>query len=156
MLVQANLGGHHEGPRRTAYGLLEAGSLIDNVPTPDRVPIQFLSNFFRPRDSFAVSVGNKPHTFKGGTIVAQTEWEPQQRDGSRMAVGYTSYRGDLVPVYDLAAKLGFGSCRSPLIAIVATEAGYVAFIVKELVKSDERSNTTIDLDDLFGGPQYAA
>ncbi|TAU73096.1 chemotaxis protein CheW (plasmid) [Rhizobium leguminosarum] len=116
----------------------------------------FLSNFFRPRDSLAVSVGNKPHTFKGGTIVAQAEWEPQQRDGSRMAVGYTSYRGDLVPVYDLAAKLGFGSCRSPLIVIVATEAGYVAFIVNELVKYDERSTTTIDLDDLFGGLKRAA
>ncbi|QJX08381.1 chemotaxis protein CheW [Rhizobium brockwellii] len=116
----------------------------------------FLSNFFRPRDTFGVSVGNKPHTFKGGTIVAQAEWEPQQRDGSRAAVGYTSYRGDLVPVYDLAAKLGFGSCRSPLIVIVATEAGYVAFIVNELVKCDERSTTTIDLDDLFGGLKRAA
>ncbi|MDK4703299.1 chemotaxis protein CheW [Rhizobium sp. CNPSo 4062] len=89
-------------------------------------------------------------TFIDGTIVARADnWRPlRNSDDTRRALGHTSYRGELVPVYDLATKMGNKPSRSCEIAIIKMTGGYVAFLIDEFVGSTSAVSETIRLSQL--------
>jgi len=108
----------------------------------------------------AVRVHDTLCTFIDGTIVARAEnWRPLGNSGdTRRALGHTSYRGELVPVYDLAAKMGNGPSKSCEIAIIRTAVGYIAFLIDEFIGSTSAASETIRLSqlDIFGRDRVAA
>ena len=117
-----------------------------------------LSAFLR-RGTMAVRVHDTLCTFLDGTIVARADnWRPlRDSDNTRRALGHTSYRGELVPVYDLAAHMGNKRSRSCELAIVRTTGGYVAFLIDEFIGSTSATSEAIRLSqlDIFGRDRVA-
>lgn len=118
-----------------------------------------LSAFLRRRAAMAVRVHDTLCTFIDGTIVARADnWRPvRDSDDTRRALGHTSYRGELVPVYDLATNMGNKPSRSCEIAIIKTTGGYVAFLIDEFIGSTSAASEAIRLSelDIFGRERVA-
>ncbi|NEI73738.1 chemotaxis protein CheW [Rhizobium lusitanum] len=109
-----------------------------------------LSTFLRRRAAMAVRVHNTLCTFIDGTIVARADnWRPLHGSPDLChALGHTSYRGELVPVYDLATMLGNVPSHGCQIAIVKMAAGHIAFLIDEFVGSTAAANEAIHLSQL--------
>ncbi len=84
-----------------------------------------LSVFLRRRAAIAVRVHDTSCTFADGTIVERADnWRSLgNSNDAYLALNHTSYRGELVPVYDLATKIGNMPSRSCEIAIVKMAGG---------------------------------
>lgn len=108
----------------------------------------------------AVRVHDTLCTFIDGTIVARADnWRPlSNSDDKRRTLGHTSYRGELVPVYDLAVRMGDKPSTSCEIAIVKMAGGYVAFLIDEFIGSTSAASEAIRLSqlDIFGRERVAA
>lgn len=106
--------------------------------------------FLRRRAAMAVRVHDTLCTFIDGTIVARADnWRPlRDGDDARRALGHTSYRGELVPVYDLAAQMGNRPSRSCELAIVKMTGGYVAFLIDEFIGNTSAASEAINLSQL--------
>lgn len=106
--------------------------------------------FLRRRAAMAVRVHDTLCTFIDGTIVARADnWRPlRDGDDARRALGHTSYRGELVPVYDLAAQMGNRPSRSCELAIVKMAGGYVAFLIDEFIGNTSAASEAINLSQL--------
>ncbi|NKJ37826.1 chemotaxis protein histidine kinase CheA [Rhizobium sp. SG570] len=117
-----------------------------------------LSGYFRA--ATAVRVHDTLYMFVDGTIVARADnWRPLGKThDKRRAFGHSSYRGELVPVYDLAVMLGREPSNSCQIVIVKMKEGYVAFVVDEYIGSISAVDDTIRLShlDIFHRVQEAA
>ncbi|WP_246755040.1 chemotaxis protein CheW [Rhizobium lusitanum] len=118
-----------------------------------------LSGYFR-RAATAVRVHDTLYMFVDGTIVARADnWRPLGgAHDKRRVLGHSSYRGELVPVYDLAVMLGREPSKSCQIVIVKTTVGHVAFLVDEYIGSISAVDDTIRLShlDIFHSEQEAA
>jgi chemotaxis signal transduction protein len=108
----------------------------------------------------AVRVHDTLCTFVDGTIVARADnWRPLgNSDDARRALGHTSYRGELVPVYDLATKMGNMPSKSCEIAIIKMTGGYVAFLIDEFIGVTSAASKAIQLSqlDIFGRERVTA
>ncbi|WP_312862966.1 MULTISPECIES: chemotaxis protein CheW [unclassified Rhizobium] len=90
-------------------------------------------------------------TFVDGTIVARADnWRPLGKgpDSCRATLGHTSYRGELVPVYDLAPMLGDIPSKSCQLAIVKMAAGHIAFLIDEFIGRTTAASEAINLSQL--------
>ena len=117
-----------------------------------------LSGYFRRATT--VRVHEALYMFVDGTIVARADnWRPiSGTHDERRTLGHSSYRGELVPVYDLAVMLGREPSKSCQIVIVKMTEGHVGFLVDEYIGYVSAVDDTIRLShlDIFQREQEAA
>ncbi len=92
-----------------------------------------IPNILKRRGISAARLGDDFFVFDGGDIVAwAVDWTSAKDRRDLRPVGYTSYKGNLVPVYDLATVVGRGRCKGDKLKLVRTDNGCLAFVADGL------------------------
>ena len=108
-----------------------------------------LTELIRPGGVPAARIGNAYYTFERGKIVAMvSDWSSLGAAKDRGAASYSSYKGELVPVYDLTA-IGGGRQKSNKLVIVDTPDGCIAVIADGMEPRYSGVADAIDLSALL-------
>jgi hypothetical protein len=93
--------------------------------------------------------------FEGGEIVARTEeWSSLRRSDDGPS-GYSSYKGEIIPVYDLARLAGSGQCHGGELAILKTVGGYIAILADGVHAAYRGTRAAVDVRSIVcWSPSY--
>ncbi len=113
----------------------------------------FLSNLLRPDVSVA-RLGDKYYTFDGGRIVARAEEWSSLHSSESGPSGYSSFKGEVIPVFDLGRLAGAGDCRGGQLAILQTLGGNIAILTVGVLASYRGAADAIDVHSLVTNPSH--
>jgi len=94
-------------------------------------------------------LGDRCFEFDGGRIVALTEEWSSFRRSAHGPSGYSSYKGEVIPVYDLGRLAGSSDCNGAQLAILETTGGYIAILADGIQPTFRGPTAVIDVHALL-------